>query len=482
MPTPELLPAHDDVYARSPFWRWLALVAALMAWGFDGVEQGVYTIMTREALKDLVPGVSDLVVQADELKRQIVDAPESARSELLGQLKPLTMRIDEVVGPKFSLSLAMWMWGAAAGGVLFGRLGDRLGRVRSLLLSVSMYAVFTGLSALSGHWWHFIACRFFGAMGLGGTWPLCVALLVETWPERVRSLLAGAIGAAANVGYFVAATYSRLMVGYSWRWVIGMGFFIGLSSLPIILFVPEPTKWRLSRAKKEHSSLGDLFSREYRRSTIVGSLLSTVALLGTWGSFLWLATYVDQITEGTAHQDSARTIVAQWAAYGQMVGGFLGGLAAGRLGNRRSWLLLCFGAWVTVTGLFFFNTHYSGMLLLMGVLAGLFVTGFFGWLPKFLPELYPTRIRSSGQGFSYNIGRVLTGVGVFGAGYLVEVFRGEYRTAAMAVATVYLLGLLVIWFAPDTGGRMHEDRVGAPLTGPATGRDAVAVARPEDNT
>lgn len=470
---------EKDIYQSRPFWRWLALIAALLAWGFDGVEQGVYTIMTREALKDLIPQISDLVAQANDLKTQIDGVPESAQGELLGRLEPLTKQIDEVVGPKFSLSLAMWMWGAAAGGVLFGRLGDRFGRVRSLLLSVSMYAAFTGLSALSGHWWHFIACRFFGAMGLGGTWPLCVALVVETWPERLRSVLAGAIGAAANVGYFVAATYSRLMVGYSWRWVIGMGFFIGISSLPLIFFVPEPTQWRVSRAKKEHSSLGDLFSRSYRRSTVVGSLLSTVALLGTWGSFLWLATYVDQITEGTTHQGSGRTIVAQWAAYGQMVGGFMGGLAAGWLGNRRSWLLLCFGAWATVSGLFFFNTHFSWLMLLMGTLAGLFVTGFFGWLPKFLPELYPTRIRASGQGFCYNIGRVLTGLGVFGAGYLVSAFGGDYRPAAMTIATVYLLGLLVIWFAPDTGGKMQEDGVGSPLGGPVPELERAAAGREE---
>jgi MFS family permease len=298
-----------------------------------------------------------------------------------------------------------------------------------------------------------------------------VALVVETWPENRRTLLAGAIGAAANVGYFLAATYSRLMVGFSWRWVIGMGFFIGISSLPLIFFVPEPTKWKLSRARKERSSLADLFSGKYLRSTVMGSLLSTVALLGTWGSFLWLATYVDQITEGTSYQGSGRTIASQWQAYGQMIGGFMGGLIAGWLGNRRSWILLSFGAWVTVAGLFFFNTHFGWTLLLMGAVAGLFVTGFFGWLPKFLPELYPTRIRSSGQGFCYNIGRVLTGFGVFVAGELVRLYGGDYRRAAITIASVYLVGLIIIWFAPDTGGKMQEDGVEVPT-----------VAGPEEKT
>ena len=282
MSEPCQLSVQDDVYQIKPFYRWLALLAALMAWGFDGVEQGVYTIMSRDALKELVPSVSTLVHQAADLKSQLSVTKPSDRVALEGLLKATTRRIDTTVGPFFSWSLAMWMWGAAVGGVLFGRLGDRCGRVRSMLWSVALYASFTGLSALSPHWSCFLACRFIGAVGLGGTWPLCVALIVETWPERNRTVLAGLIGAAANVGFFIAATYSRLMLnsGCTWRWVIGMGFFIAIVSLPVIWFVPEPTQWKRSREKKERSSIGDLFTRDYLRSTIVGSLLSTVVLLG----------------------------------------------------------------------------------------------------------------------------------------------------------------------------------------------------------
>lgn len=456
MSEPCQLRVQEDVYQIKPFYRWLALLAALMAWGFDGVEQGVYTIMTRDALKDLVPSVSTLVQQAGEVNAQLKAAGPDDRAALAALLKTTTRKIDSTVGPFFSLSLAMWMWGAAAGGVIFGRMGDRFGRVRSMLFSVSLYAAFTGLSALSTHWSHFVICRFIGAMGLGGTWPLCVALIVETWPERRRAMLAGLIGAAANVGFFIAATYSRFMLKleYDWRWVIGMGFFIAIISLPVIFLVPEPTQWKRSREKKERSSIGDLFTRDYLRSTIVGSLLSTVALLGTWGSFLWVSTYVGQITEGTPDQETAKAVIPQWQSYGQMLGGFLGGLLAGWMGNKRSWCFLCMAAWASVVALFGLNRHYGMQMALMGALAGLFVTGFFGWLPKYLPELYPTRIRASGQGFCFNIGRVLTGFGVLAAGGLVSFFGGDYRWGAMTIATVYLLGLVVIAFAPDTGGKM----------------------------
>lgn len=420
-----------DIYEAKPRYRWLALAAALMAWGFDGVEQSVYAIMTRPALKELLVG-----------------------------------RTETDISFYAGLSMAMWLWGAAAGGILFGRFGDRYGRVRGLLCSVTTYSVCTGLSALSTHWSHLAALRFVGALGLGGTWPLAVALVMETWSENRRAVLAGAIGAAANVGFLIAAVYSGVMrsYGYSWRWVIGAGCLIGLFSLPLIFFIPEPPKWKRSREKKQRSSLRDVFTKEYRRATIVGSLLSMVALLGAWGSFLWLATAMDKLAEGTPFHSIAGSSAQRYASYGQIAGGFVGGLLAGWLGSRRSWCLLCLMAWGSVVALFGLNAQFTDRVLYMAVIAGLFVAAFFGWLPKFLPELYPTRIRATGQGFAYNIGRVLTGCGVLLTGQLVGVFGGEYKWAVISIASIYLIGLAVIAFAPDTGGRLRDEEA---ETGPS---------------
>jgi MFS transporter, SHS family, sialic acid transporter len=454
-------PPHDDVYARSAFFRCLALAAALLAWTFDGVEQGVYSVMTRDALKDLIPKISDEVKELKALNAAIEQkklAAQPAEAEL-AQSKTVAKEIDTEIGHYFGLALAMWLWGAAAGGVIFGRLGDRFGRVKPLMAAVVTYSIFTGLSAFSAHWTQFAACRFLGALGLGGAWPLSVALMVETWPDRYRSVLAGLMGAGANVGFLIAATYSRYMGshGYDWRWTIGIGFFIGVSSLVVIAFVPETTKYRLAKEKAKRARLADLFSRPYRRATIVGSLLSTVGLLGTWGSFLWLATYVDQIAEGTEFAKTARGAVSQWQSYGQILGGFTGGLIASWLGTRRSWCFLCVTAWAAVVALFGLNNVFGMQMIAMAFTAGVFVTAFFGWLPKFLPELYPTHIRASGQGFSFNIGRILAGFGVLGTGSLVAAFGGNYQKGAMVMASIYAVGLLVIWFAPDTGGKMRAD-------------------------
>lgn len=421
---------EPDPYAERPSNRWIALTAALLAWGFDGVEQGVFALMTRSALKDLFPG--RLPTEAD-------------------------------LSFYFSLSMAMWLWGAAVGGVVFGRLGDRYGRVRTLLAAVLTYSLFTGLTALSTHWTQLAAYRFLGALGLGGTWPLAVALIVETWPEKHRTVLAGVFGAAANAGFLLAATYSRYMLahGATWRGVIGVGCAIGLVSLPVIWCTPEPGKWKASRARNERSSFAELFSPAYRRNLFVGSLLSTIALLGTWGAFLWLATYVDKLAEGTPHAGTAKAVVSQWQAWGQVLGGFLGGLLAGALGNRRSWQLICIATWLAVMALFGLTRAFDLRVCVLAFVAGICVTSFFGWLPKFLPELFPTRIRASGQGFAYNVGRVLTGLGVLSAGALASAFQGDYRIAAMTIATVYLLGLVVIRFAPDTGGRLRADDPGS---------------------
>ncbi len=452
---------HDDVYARSAFFRCLALAAALLAWTFDGVEQGIYTVMSRDALKDLIPAIS-LQVQELEAANKALEADKAAgrpTADAEKARKDLAKKIDTEIGYYFGLAIAMWLWGAATGGVIFGRLGDRFGRVKPLMAAVVTYSIFTGLSAFSQHWTQFVGCRFLGALGLGGAWPLSVALMVETWPDRYRGVLAGLMGAGANVGFLIAATYSHVMSAreISWRWIIGVGFFIGLSSLLVIAFVPETTKYKRAKEKARRTRLADLFSRPYRRATIVGSLLSTVGLLGTWGSFLWLATYVDQIAEGTEFAKTARSSISQWQSYGQILGGFLGGLLAGWFGTRRSWLLLCVTAWASVVALFWFNSVFGTQMIVMGFTAGVFVTAFFGWLPKFLPELYPTHIRASGQGFSFNIGRILAGLGAYFAGNLVYAFDGSYQKGAMVMASIYAVGLLVIWFAPDTGGKMCPD-------------------------
>jgi len=448
----------DDPYKTRSYLKYLALLAGWLAWTFDGMIQNIYNIMSGSALKEIIPGIPELVERQSLLHTQsetLLAAGQTA-SHLELELLKLAQQIDGSVGWYFSVSIAMWLWGAAAGGILFGMMGDRFGRSRTLIFAVLTYSIFTGLSVFSTHWTIFCLCRFLGAMGLGGAWPLSVALMMETWEEKHRPVLAGLLGAGANVGYLFAAMYSRVMLEYDfgWRPIIGITSLIGLSCLLVIVFVPEPAQWKVSRQKKEHTSIRDLFTPQYRRSTITGMLLATVALMGAWGTFLWMPIYVAQITEATGSAKTAKAAISIWQSCGQITGAFLGGLIAGWMGNKKSYCFLCILAWLSVVSLFAFNDTYGLQMILMGTVSGVFVTAFFGWLPKYLPELFPTRIRTTGQGFCYNAGRVIAGLGVLGTGWVVSAFKGDYQTGVLFTATIYLTGLIVIYFTPKTSGKM----------------------------
>ena len=149
---------------------WLALLAAWLGWMFDGMEMGLYSLIIHPALKDL-----------------------------------LHTNDTKIIGPYIGLTLSMFLVGMSVGGVIFGRLGDRIGRVPTMIITVLIYAVFTGLSGLTRNWQQLAICRFLGAVGLGGEWGLGVALVMETWPNASRPVLAGLIGSAANVGFITSA-------------------------------------------------------------------------------------------------------------------------------------------------------------------------------------------------------------------------------------------------------------------------------------
>jgi MFS family permease len=130
-------------------------------------------------------------------------------------------------------------------------------------------------------------------------------------------------------------------------------------------------------------------------------------------------------------------------------------MIAGWMGIKRSYAFLCIAAWASVVSLFWFNDEYGLQMIVMGTIAGVFVTAFFGWLPKYLSELFPTRIRATGQGFCYNGGRIVAGVGVLGTGFVTSLF-GSYKWGVLFTASIYLTGLIVILFAPSTSSN-HDD-------------------------
>jgi len=399
---------------------WMALIAEFSGWMFDGLEMGLYSIAVPPALKDL-----------------------------LGTTDP------KATAPFMGVMVALFLVGMAAGGIFFGRLGDRLGRVKTMIITVLMYAVFTGLSGLSQTWQQLAACRFLGAMGLGGEWGLGVALVMESWPSVSRPVLAGILGAAANFGFLGAAGVGFLQtsLGWGWRPVLMVGFVPALLTLIVRLYVKEPERFVRSRERGESSRFADLFSPQFRRKTLIGMGLGAVAVLGLWGTTQsWLQLWVPELVKPASASGPIATVTLAMAV-GAIIGGFLGGISAEWLGRRLSFAIMCVASMGMVLVLYGTCDAYGPRLLWLAVVTQFFQIAMFGWLPLYLPELFPTRLRATGEGFCFNVGRVVSAVGaVVGMGSLARAF-GSIPSAAMVMSSIYVVGIVLAVIAPETKGQ-----------------------------
>ena len=191
--------------------QWYVLIAAFLGWMFDGLEMGLFPIAARPALIDLL------------------DSPA-----------------ESVIGEWYSYMVAAFLLGAALGGLVFGWLGDRLGRVRTMALSIAVYSGFTGLCFIAGSPEHLIIFRFCAAVGMGGEWALGVALIMECWPEKYRPILAGVIGAAANFGFLAISIVAVVFTidETTWRWMMLAGAAPGILCFFILVLIPESEIWK----------------------------------------------------------------------------------------------------------------------------------------------------------------------------------------------------------------------------------------------
>ncbi|MCC6127097.1 MAG: MFS transporter [Pirellulales bacterium] len=402
--------------------EWSVLIAALLGWMFDGVEMGLFPIAARPALQDL-----------------------------------MNITSDAEVGPWIAKLTALFLLGAAAGGLLFGWLGDRLGRVSSMAISIFMYSLFTGACYFAQEPWHLGVLRFFAALGMGGEWSLGVALVMECWPDRLRPLLAGVIGAAGNVGYLLVGVMAMTfrVTPESWRWTMLACSSPAVLALLVILFLPESSRWKESVKKETARPLREIFSTRLRKTTLLGILFASIPLVGTWGAVTaFLPSWVDQMVEmAGSHNPYAKATVQCWVSIGAIIGCFFGPLVGAKIGRRPAYFGLCVCSFLVVEALFLGFTEFNLLFLVMAGLAGCATASFYGWLPLYLPELFPTRVRATGQGLCYNSGRIFAAVGSLTTGQLLGLFHGSYAQACAVIGLVYLVGMAAIWFAPETKGK-----------------------------
>ncbi|MGH7959192.1 MAG: MFS transporter [Opitutaceae bacterium] len=400
------------------------LIAAFLGWMFDGLEMGLFPIIARPALQQM-------------------------------QASQGLVATDAFVGLWMGYATATFLLGAALGGVVFGWLGDKIGRVKAMALSILCYSLFTGLIYFATEPWHLAAIRFVAALGMGGEWSLGVALVMEVWPEKHRPLMAGIIGAAANVGFALIAVIGMFfrVTTDSWRWVALVGAAPALLTFVIRLFVPESEKWHaaVKESPTKTRPLSEILSLPLLKHTLIAIMLSSIALIGTWGSVQWLPLWADKLA-GTA-DPTAKAYTGCASAIGAVVGCLAGAWFGGFVTRRTGYFLLCLGSLVTCQWLFRGFDSYGTSFLAMTFVVGGLTAAFYGWLPLYLPELFPTRVRATGQGLSYNAGRILAAIGALQMGSLMQTFEGSYARAGAIITMIYVVGMLVIWIAPETKGK-----------------------------
>jgi MFS family permease len=246
---------------------------------------------------------------------------------------------------------------------------------------------------------------------MGGEWSLGVALVMECWPEKHRPWLAGAIGAASNVGFLLIAAVARVIpiTADSWRWVMVAGAMPAFLTFFIRLFVPESERWKDSVGTRTSRPMQEIFSPALFKSTMLAIAFASIALIGTWGSVQWIPLWADQMTGGTV--PAAKATAGMLSSLGAIVGCMLGPLAGGMIGRRPTYFLLCLLSLLSCGYLFREVDTYGNVFLVVVFVVGAATASFYGWLPLYLPELFPTRVRATGQGLSFNFGRILAAAG-----------------------------------------------------------------------
>jgi len=399
----------------------LVLTVAWLGWVFDSMDATIYNLVLTPALR-----------------------------ELLGSHGTV-----ENIGWYGGIILAIFLVGWAIGGILLGILADYIGRARTLVIAILIYAVFTGLAGLAHSWGELAIYRFITALGVGGEWASGATLVAEVLPESLRVKGAGVLQSAWGAGYFLAAGVYLVLAGHSWRVMFFVGVLPALVGLFVLLKIHEPERWKQAKLEKSSGlTLRELFATAHRRDTLVGAALAFVAVFGLWSATNWTPSLVRERIESGDFDPAEITAMVSYAVMCLNAGAILGYFAfpplAERIGRRAAFAVMMIGAAVALPGTFLAPRSYRSVLVVLPVL-GFFTNGIFSGFPVYLPELFPTRIRATGAGFCFNAGRVLAACGPFLTGYLVAQL-GSFARAASAVAVIYVLGLLVLYFARETKG------------------------------
>jgi SHS family sialic acid transporter-like MFS transporter len=437
--------------------RYIILSAAFLGWMFSGFQMAVMTLTARSATTEFLRSgqVSpEEILRIDRLwapRRAALPAATSSESEALKAIVPRW----------FSWYNAAFLFGAALGGLVFGWLGDRLGRVRSMGASIFWFSLFSFVGYFAATPEQLLASRFLAAMGVGGMWPTGVSLASEAWSDASRPMIAGMLGTSANVGLLAlnALGYVYDVDPASWRWTLLVCASPMALAIAVWLFVPESRRWLAARESGAGGQGGVKMATVFRppllRLTLVGIAVGTIPLLGGWGATQWFIPWADKV--GGAADLKSKALAGMMRSGGAVIGGLIGGWLANLSGRRLTYFVVSLLSLVLGQYIYLTLTPKDPSFWPFVFILGFVSTIFFGWLPLYLPELFPTYARATGAGVSFNFGRILTALGVLGTGAITAYFQEDYARAGSITTLVYALGMIVILFAPDTTKQKLQD-------------------------
>ena len=433
------------VLGLSPY-QWVVVLAAWLGWGFDIFDGLLFNFVAPNCVPTL-------------LHLQI-GSPEAASATFTW------------TGRLTALLLIGW----AVGGMVFGRLADRIGRTRTLMITMLLYGFGTALCALAPNIWALQIFRFIASLGIGGEWAAGAAMVAETVPES-RRLEAGALlYTSAPFGLFLASAVNHQIAGVwmldspetSWRWVFACGLVPAALALLVRVFVHEPEKWKAARQTVKLPPVSELFTPAHRVYVISGFLTAVTALLTWWSS----NAFIPVVSTGLARAEAAvrsldpsatRALVENWKAmatnyfnWGGLIGTLLTVPVAKFLGRRAMFGLYFASSAAAMLATFGLDLPPE-FRLKMYFLIGLTVFGVFGSFTYYLPELFPTRLRGTGAGFCYNIGRIVAAAGPFIVGEIAAKGTGTAIATLFWVGFIPAVGLLALPWIVETKGRTLAD-------------------------
>jgi len=484
-----------------PWWRelsryhWFVLAVAALGWLFDTMDQQLFNLARVPAMRALLEPGQDIALYS-------------------------------------GYSTAIFLIGWASGGLIFGVLGDRIGRAKTMMWTILIYSICTGLSALSVGFWDFAFYRFITGLGVGGEFAVGVSLVAEVMPSKARPHALGLLQALSALGNVSAAVISMGLghleesgaIGSAWRWMFVVGTVPALLAVVIRMKLKEPERWKAAARSAKRSELGsyaELFGNKnwktpatlaalfvasiicvaffgspnlpklgigvtlalcaiamglwavfggngdtrYRRNAVVGLLLALSGIIGLWGIGFFSIDLVRSIFQKSfaaegMDPEKISGAVTYWAGVTSMmlnVGAFFGiytfSHLSQRIGRRPTFAIGFISALLT-TAMVFLLLKERSQVFWMIPLMGFCQLSLFGGYAVYFPELFPTRLRSTGISFCYNVGRFAAASGPAVLGLLTSEVYGDQpepmRYAGLTMCAVFLLGLIVLPFAPET--------------------------------